>query len=218
MELGEAGKSRVRGYLYVLERSLCTFLPPYVVTDAVREIETHIADRVSATEAVPDERAALERVLAELGPPLRVARAYSAELTLDEAVTTGRIGAMARSLWYFAVNSVAGFCGAIGLFIGYTLGLSFLALAVLKPVFPNNVGFIFEHDRLTSFGGHFPIGPGEVVVGGYWIIPVCVAIGLLVLVGTHRAARRMLGWFRGRQDRRGRLLSETSWNGPRRRP
>src|SRR5512146_797415 len=105
MELGEPGKARVRGYLYVLERSLRTFLPGDVVADAVREIETHIADRVSATPASPDERAALERILAELGPPMRVAQAYSAELTLDEAVTTGRIGPTLRAIWYVAVNS-----------------------------------------------------------------------------------------------------------------
>jgi hypothetical protein len=207
MELGDSGKSRVRGYLYVLERSLRSFLPREVVADAVREIETHITDRVAAIEAVPDERAALERVLTELGPPLRVAQAYSAELTLDEAVTTGRIGPMARSIWYFAVNSVAGFFGALGLFIGYTLGASFMAIGVLQPIVPRNVGFIFEDGRLMGFGAHFPIAPGQTVVGGYWIIPVSFAIGLLALIGTHKAARVWLGWFRERRDQRLRIGS-----------
>jgi hypothetical protein len=210
MELGDAGKSRVRGYLYVLERSLRSFLPRDVVADAVREIETHIADRVSSTAAAPDERTALERVLTEIGPPLRVAQAYSAELTLDEAVTTGRIGAMARSLWYFAVNSVAGFFGAIALFIGYTLGLSFLFLAGLKPVFPNNVGLVSEAGRLTGSIGLIALGPGQTVVGGYWLIPVCAIIGFLVLVGTHKAARRFLSWFRERGEQRHRVSSAAS--------
>jgi len=202
MELGELGKSRGRGYLYVLERSLRTFLPREVVADAVREIETHIADRVAAANAEPEERAALERVLTELGPPLRVAQAYSAELSLEEAVTTGRIGAVARSLWYLSVNSVAGFFAASGLFVGYTLGLSFLAVAVLKPLFPNNVGFIHENGRLTGFGAHFPLGPSEAAAGGYWIMPACVAVGLLILVATHKAAKAFLAWFRDRRQSR----------------
>jgi hypothetical protein len=205
MELGEVGKSRVRGYLYVLERSLRSFLPREVVADAVREIETHIADRVAAVAAEPDERSALERVLAELGPPLRVAQAYSAELTLDEAVTTGRLGPMVRSIWYFAVNSVAGFFGALGLFVGYTLGAAFMAIAALKPIFPGNVGFFFEQGQLRNFGAHFPIPPGQTVTGGYWVIPLAVALGLLVLVGTHRVARRWLAWFGERRDQRLRL-------------
>jgi hypothetical protein len=202
MELGEAGKSRVRGYLYVLERSLRSFLPRDVVADAVREIETHIADRVATVDAASDERAALERVLGELGPPLRVAQAYAVELTLDEAVTTGRVGAVVRSVWYFAVNSVVGFFGAIGLFVGYTFGVSFVAIGVLKPIFPNNVGLLYTGGRITGFGGHFPLGPGEVVTGGYWIIPISIALGVLVSVATHKIARRFLGWFRNRRDRR----------------
>ena len=47
---------------------------------------------------MPNERDALDRVLTELGPPLRVAQAYSAERTMDEAVATGRIVPMARAL------------------------------------------------------------------------------------------------------------------------
>jgi|WetSurMetagenome_2_1015567.scaffolds.fasta_scaffold23790_4 hypothetical protein len=213
MELGEAGKARVRGYLYVLERSLRSFLPRDVVADAVREIETHVADRVAAVEANPDERTALERILTELGPPLRVAQAYSAELTLDEAIATGRIGATARSLWHFAVNSVAGFFGAIGLFIGYTLGLAFLAIAALKPIFPQNVGFVMHDGWLTGVGAQIALRPGESIVGGYWIIPLCAAIGILMLVGSHRGARRFLGWFRDRRDQRLRTTSAAVQDG-----
>jgi len=202
MELGEAGKSRVRGYLYVLERSLSSFLPRDVVADAVREIQTHIADRVGAVEGVPDERAALERILAELGPPLRVAQAYSAELTLDEAVTTGRIGPMARSIGHFAVNSVAGFFGALGLFLGYTAGVAFIAIAALKPIFPDNVGLLYRQGQLIGFGARFPVEAGQTIAGGYWVIPISIGIGLLVLVYTHKVARRWLAWFGERRQQR----------------
>ena len=64
MKLSESGESRVRGYLYVLERSLRTFLPAAEAMDAAREVESHIRDRVDETDGSPDERTSLERVLA----------------------------------------------------------------------------------------------------------------------------------------------------------
>jgi uncharacterized membrane protein len=88
MILSDPGESRVRGYLFVLERSLSLGLPRDVARDAAREIESHLRERIAAVTA-SDERAAVEQILAELGPPLRVAQAYSAERTLDEAVMTG---------------------------------------------------------------------------------------------------------------------------------
>jgi hypothetical protein len=84
--LSDTGESRVRGYLFVLERSLSLALPREVARDAAREIESHVRERIAAVGASSDERAALEQILAELGPPLRVAQAYWTERTLDEAV------------------------------------------------------------------------------------------------------------------------------------
>jgi hypothetical protein len=37
------------------------------------------------------------------------------------------------------------------------------------------------------------------VVGGYWVIPICLGLGLAILVGTHRGARRFLAWWRERR-------------------
>lgn len=60
MILGNTGTSRVNGYLFVLERSLATVLPRESVRDVVREIDSHLRDRISGAEAVPDERMMLE--------------------------------------------------------------------------------------------------------------------------------------------------------------
>lgn len=98
MNLTETGQSRVNGYLFVLERSLKTFLPIEVVRDAVREIESHLRERIAASDGSPNEREALERILLELGPPLHVARAYSAERIADEAIATERVVPMLRGM------------------------------------------------------------------------------------------------------------------------
>lgn len=200
MKLTEAGEARIRGYLFVLGRSLRTFLPPAVATDAVKEVESHLRERAEQTEPLPDERAALERVLTELGPPLRVAQAYAAEMAVEEAVTTGRLLPIARAVWHLATTTVGGFFAALALFVGYATGASFLILALLKPIFPENVGLYVVGGVPHGFG-FFPASPGAEVVGGYWVIPLSALLGLGLLVATHRGARRLLAWWRGRATR-----------------
>ena len=203
MNLTETGESRINGYLFVLERSLRSFLPLEVVRDAVREIESHLRERVLTADGMPNEREALEKILAELGPPLRVAQAYSAERTIDEAVTTGRLVPMLRAVSHLALTTVAGFFAALGLITGYLASVAFVLLALLKPIFPNNVG-IWVHDATPgewsfNFGASFPGLSHQHVIGGYWVIPVSLFLGLGLFVLTHRAARGFLAKWRKRR-------------------
>src|ERR1043166_8986315 len=128
VQLTDNGQARIHGYLFVLERSLKTFLPMDVVRDAVREIESHLRERVASADGSPNEREALERVLLALGPPLRVAQAYSAERIVDEAIATARFIPMVRAVWHLAVTTAAGFGAALGILIGYVIGLAFVAV------------------------------------------------------------------------------------------
>jgi len=198
MQLTETGESRVNGYLYVLERSLKTFLPRDVVRDAVREIESHLRERIAAADAAPGEREAIERILTELGPPLRVAQAYSAERTIEEAVATGRFVPVARAIWHLAVSTVVGFFTALALLIGYFIGIASVAVGVIKPFFPENAGIQFAHGIPIGFAAQFPVQPTTDLRGGYWVIPLALGSGLGVLVFTQRCARRYLAWWRGR--------------------
>jgi hypothetical protein len=199
MELTEIGESRVHGYLFVLERSLKTFLPADVARDAVREIASHLRERVTSPGGTPNEREALERILAELGPPLRVVQAYSAERTIDEAVATGRILPMARAVWHLAATTLLGSAVATGLFSAYAAGIGFIAVGLLKPIFPNNVGLLVVDGVPRSFGAQFPTPPGGTVYGGYWIIPFSIACGVAVLVLAHRTTARYLNSWRSRR-------------------
>jgi len=200
--LSESGESRVRGYLFVLERSLNLGLPREVAQDAAREIESHVRERIAAVSASSDERGALEQILAELGPPLRVAQAYSTERTLEEAVITGRFLPMVRAVFNLAETTVGGFFAAILLFVGYMAGASFLLIAALKPIFPNNVGFFSVNgpgSLPTSLGIHpYPASPPA---GGNWVILIGLICGLGLLVLTHRGARKFLAWIRERRSR-----------------
>ncbi|HET7696109.1 MAG TPA: hypothetical protein VFK57_10405 [Vicinamibacterales bacterium] len=200
MVLTETGESRLRGYLYVLERSLALALPRAVVEDARREIESHLRERIAAVPAGADERGALEQILAEVGPPLRVAQAYSTERVVDEAVVTGGVIPMVRAIWQVALTSVAGFLAVLALMVGYLTGAAFLAIAILKPIFPNNVGFwrVNGPESLpTSLGILFPAEGTP--AGGNWVILIGLVCGLGALVLTHLGARRYLGWWRARR-------------------
>ena len=201
MKLSETGESRVRGYLFVLGRSLRSFLPPEVAADSVREVESHLRERLDQAEPVPDERAAVEAVLGELGPPLRVAQAYSHEMMLEEAVTTGRFVPMLRALWHAATTSVVGFLWAVFIFIGWTMGISFLAVAVIKVISPENVGVFTRNGVFVGAGAHYGLSPGiEAHPFGYWVVPVALAVGLGIFVGTQRVSRRILSWMRSRKS------------------
>jgi uncharacterized membrane protein len=198
MKLGETGVARINGYLFVLGRSLRSFLPLETAKDAVREIEVHIRERVDQVEGQPEEREALERILEELGPPLRVAQAYSSEMAVDEALATGRTGAMARALWHLATTTARGFATVVGLCAGYLAALGLLAIAALKPIFPRNVGVFVVDGVPLAMGAIFPAPAGAELWGSYWVIPIALALGLGLLVAMHRASRRFLGWWRAR--------------------
>ena len=204
MKLTDSGESRIRGYLYVFERSLRSFLSPEVVADAVREVESHIRDSVAGAGDVPDEHAALEGILRRLGPPMRIAQAYSLELMMDEAAATGRLMAVLRSLFHGATTGVMAFFAAFGLFVGYAMGTAFIVCAILKPIVPNNVGVWTKPDgTFVSSGVNFPgAREGLVFHTSYWIIPGALLIGLVLLLLTHSLARRWIAGFRNRRRSR----------------
>ena len=200
MNLSEAGQTRLRGYVWLLDRSLRTRLPQGAARDALKEIEAHLNARIAETDAAGNEPLALERILAELGAPLRVAQAYSADKNLDDAVRTGRLLATFRSIANAAVTTVFGFIAATFLFTGYVTGLAFLIIGLAKPIFPNNVGFWRvngPNSIPTSLG--FQWSTTEAPAGGNWVIVVGVASGLVLLALTHWGARAFLRWYRARR-------------------
>jgi uncharacterized membrane protein len=202
MTLSDAGEARIRGYLFMFEGSLRTFLPRDVAADACREVESHVRERVREADGLPNERDALERLLRQLGTPHRLAQAYSTELVVEEAVSTGRLGATARAIYALAVNTVQGFAVGLALFIGYVIGVSALLVAVLKPIFPNNVGVIFVNGQFRGVGAQFWLPPNAEAHFGWAVAAIGAFGGALLVVLTHRAARAYLEHVRERRRQR----------------
>lgn len=189
MNLSDTGESRIRGYLYVLERSVRAAVSPQLASDAVREVESHIRERVAESPGLPNERDALEEILNRLGAPATVARAYSLEMMFEEASTGGRFAPVFRTLFHLAGTGGLGFLGTLLLFVGYSSAVSLLGMAILKPIFPANVGLWIRNGM--SLGFQFP-APAEAELLGYWMIPLALTAGIAILVITHRAARRWI--------------------------
>ena len=199
MNLSADGESRIRGYLFMLESSLRTFLKRDVVADAVREVESHIRERVRETEPMPNERDALNRLLDAIGPPHRLARAYSAELAVDEAVSSGRLWPIARAMFALALNTTEGFAVGVGLLCGYLLAGGFLLVALAKPLVPDNVGVRWVDGEFRGAGLEFWLEPGTVMTHGWWVAGISAVIGVLLLWLTHRGTRRYLRRVRARR-------------------
>jgi hypothetical protein len=107
--------------------------------------------------------------------------------------------AVVRALAHLATNTVVGFVAFLGVFVGYAFSISFLVVAAMKPVFPDNVGIFVRNGILEGIGGRFPLPPGTEVVGGYWVVPLFTILGLVCSVLTTRGAKRFLSWFRARK-------------------
>ena len=192
MTLSEAGESRIRGYLFMLENSLRTFLRRDIVVDAIREVESHIRERVRETEPMPNERDALNRLLDAIGPPHRLARAYSAELAVDEAVSSGRLWPTARAVFALALHTTEGLAAGVALLCGYLFSAGCLLVALAKPIFPDNVGVRWVNGEFRGAGLEFFEQPGTVMTHGWWVMAICAVVGGLLLWLTHRGTRRYL--------------------------
>jgi uncharacterized membrane protein len=199
MQLSEAGEARVRGYLFMLDRSLRTFLKRDIAADAVREVESHIRERVRETSPTPNERDALNRLLESLGPPHRLARAWSAELAVDEAVSTGRALPTIRAVVALALNTVEGFAAGFALLSGYLLSFAALIVCLAKPIVPDHVGIVTIDGRFHSAGFEISLPPGAVISHGWELAVGCGVLGLILLIVTHLSARAYVRRVRARR-------------------
>jgi len=162
--------------------------------DIVEEIHMHIRERVA------DPQCSLDAVFAGLGPAHELAQQYRTGVLVQRARTSLSPVVILRAALRWATMGVEGFLVFMIAIIGYALGGGFVALAILKPIFPANTGFFvgpgqfsfsFLPDSiLASF--HPPLH--EVL--GWWLIPVCLVLGSLSLALTTKLLQFLMGRFR----------------------
>ena len=162
--------------------------------DIVEEIRMHIRERID------DPQCSLDAVFAGLGPAEELAQQYRTGVLVQRARSSISPVVILRAALRWATTGVEGFVVFMIAIIGYALGGGFVALAIIKPIFPANTGFFVGSGQfsfsflpdsiLASF--HPPLH--EVL--GWWLVPVCLVLGSLSLALTTKLLQFLMGRFR----------------------
>jgi len=187
-------QEKIDAYLMQLRRSLGE-LPPEEVSEILREIRSHILERAEAGGGLTDER--LVAILKALGRPEDIAPLYQADALMTRARGSMSPGAVMRGVHRWATLSAGGLALFIMGIAGY--GAAFgLALAGLgKIIAPNHVGAWVGPN--TSFVIGVTGDPGARDVLGWWLVPVGLAGGSILLIATTHALRWALRFARLRR-------------------
>lgn len=167
-------------------RSHLKSLPAATREEIVLEIASHIQDALSQPGA------SLDAILARLGPPERVAAAYRDNFLLRRARRSFSPVVMAHAAVRLATKGIFGFLVFLCAMVGYSVGGSFVLLALMKPIFPHNTG-LWIGPEVFNMGFRFPPpGPPAHEVLGQTIIPVCLIAGAAIVVLTAGCIRLFL--------------------------
>lgn len=149
--------------------------------DIVAEIRSHIEESGSDVAAT----------LARLGTPAELAALYAIDRSSSPMV-------LVRGLSRWARVSIGGFSALIGVIVGYVLTIAFFLAALVKPFAPHRTGvWRLPDDEISlrlGLGGSPPMDGQEVL--GWWIVPIGLAAGALVLWATPRFGRWAVRRFR----------------------
>jgi uncharacterized membrane protein len=186
-------QTRIDSYLAQLRRCLGE-LPPEEVHDILQEIRGHILERAEASGELTEER--LVAILKALGRPEEIAPLYQVDSVVAKARTSLSPRIVMRGIHRWSVLSGWGLVLFILGVAGYATGFSLMLSALAKIVAPHEVGAWIA-------SGHFNIGttsdPSAREVLGWWLVPVGLAVGALVVVGTTRLLRWSLRFARIRR-------------------
>ena len=191
--------------------------------DLIREVRSHILERVEAEPKVTPE--VLTKILRAVGEPKVLAAEYRTQVMLREATRKDapwvlRPWVLLRATLRWAVTSMAGLIAFVATVIGYGCSAVFLICAVLKPLLPSRIGLWLAPQHTLSLGywngrisGSEVYGisvrpPISFVLGtlgategpvrellGNWFIPVSILCGALFFVATSLVARWLIGKF-----------------------
>ncbi len=166
--------------------------------DILEELRSHIVDRARESGAVTP--ASVAAAVGGLGDLRELAGAYAA----------GRIAAPVeerRSPWWMlgaafrlARLSAWGFCVFVASLLGYGVGASLVITALVKPFAPKYAGlWVSGHGETFTLdlGVHGDPVAGQELLG-WWIIPIGLVLGALMLWLTWRFNRAALRGVRKR--------------------
>jgi hypothetical protein len=182
-------RAQIDVYLARLRRAL-DGLPAADIEEIVRELRGHIAERAMEAQSAQPDGAPIEYILQDLGAPENIAAAYRDDALVARARTTFSPALIFRTTLRWASRTARGFLVFFVALIGYGVGLSLVTCALLKPLFPDNIGlWISRHGMDLGFQTPRPAGP-ELL--GWWIIPLGLIGSAAFILGSTVFLRWML--------------------------
>src|SRR5436190_405483 len=181
MTLPPDGNQRVEEYLRTLRRRLRGF-----GSDEAREIadelRSHIIDRMA-------EERDLDSVLGTLGSPDELASRYIADHALARAEISRTPFGVLDGLFRWATLSGAGSLVLLASIAGYFLAVALIVTALLKPFHPHTAGLWRYRDAAGDLAVSLRLGfgtppAGAVDVTGWWIVPLGLVAGSLLITLT----------------------------------
>lgn len=186
----------VDSYLSKLRKNL-PHMPVEEREEIVREISAHI--RESAQE--PDS--SIDNVLKRLGSPESLASQYGHDRLMRRASRSFSPLLILRVTLALAKRGAEGFALFFGTAVGYALGGGLMLTALLKPIFPRNVG-LWMGPGVFDFGFRVPRYSDPVhEVLGRWYIPIALGVGYFFIWLTTHGIR----WYLRRSRQRSPLFT-----------
>lgn len=173
--------------LYLMHLNAALLNVPRTERDEfLREIRAHIFEKLEQPGAeIPD-------VLKALGEPEELARQFMAECSLTKSARSWSPWVLMRTSVRWALTGFQGFAMFMVAIVGYMLASGFYLTAVLKPIYPENVGF-FVSSHSLDLGG-WPPPAGHQVLAPYFI-PIAMVAGFLIIAATTFILRLMMQSF-----------------------
>lgn len=179
----------IESYFSELETRLGKFAKPER-QEFLQELRGHVLDRLQQIAAPTEDQC--REILAALGTPQEIAQHYGLELALSRATRSYSPFLLLRSTLRWALTGVQGFAVFLTAMVGYMTALGFYALAILKPIFPHNVGMFVGEGEFNI--AYLPHPHGREVLGVYFPI-VTMFAGLFLMQGTTLLIRFLITRF-----------------------
>lgn len=154
--------------------------------DFLREIRVHIFEKLEQPGAQ------IPGVLQALGSPEELARQFLSECSLTKSAKSWSPWVLLRTSIRWALTGFQGFVMFMVAVVGYSFAAGFYLTAVLKPIYPSNVGFFVNSQGLVL--ANWPPPSGHELLGPYFI-PVALIVGFLFIAGTSYILRLMMQSF-----------------------
>ncbi|HEY1938608.1 MAG TPA: hypothetical protein VGJ33_11790 [Candidatus Angelobacter sp.] len=180
----------IESYFAALETQLSD-LPRPRREEVLRELRAHVLDRLEQVTVPSTDDC--RTVLKAMGTPEEIGRQYRLELLLNKSAWKISPWKMLRTLFRWTLTGIQGYIVFVIAMLGYTTAACFYVTALMKPLFPHNVG-LFVSEHCINLAG-FPIQPSGVEMLGPYYIPVAVFVGYLFTLVTTLAIRFVVRRF-----------------------